>query len=164
MTPTTVRDNLKALSAYLYESSGPDFMYEAVEQAIVLLGEREETRVSERLPLKPNISRFENWYIRYEIQASDDGAVCGIDADAWAVMEWNGETPVFHVKIPAIKGEVETDAANVTPTFNLWVKWDGCSHLRCPYLHFDEPEELEAFTRAVHWIRDDLADQIGMSD
>jgi hypothetical protein len=37
MTPTTVRDNLKALSAYLYESSGPDFMYEAVEQAIVLL-------------------------------------------------------------------------------------------------------------------------------
>jgi hypothetical protein len=37
MTPTTVRDNLKALSSHLLESSGPDFMYESVEQAIVLL-------------------------------------------------------------------------------------------------------------------------------
>ncbi len=41
MTPTTVRDNLKALSAHLLESTGRDFMYESVEQAIKLLGERE---------------------------------------------------------------------------------------------------------------------------
>ena len=32
-----VRDNLKALSAYLFESSGPDFMYQSVEKAIELL-------------------------------------------------------------------------------------------------------------------------------
>jgi hypothetical protein len=44
MTPTTVRDNLKALSSHLLESSGPDFMYESVEQAIVLLGERDLLR------------------------------------------------------------------------------------------------------------------------
>lgn len=46
MKQEDVRDNLKALSAYLFESSGPDFMYEAVEQAIKLLGRRDMPKLT----------------------------------------------------------------------------------------------------------------------
>lgn len=113
-------------------------------------------------PLPPIEDRFESFYIRYGISRTMQGDPCALEAEVWQPCEWTSDgKPVFFNAGPRAPG---LDPAEVHPLFTLLVKWDGCSHLRMPYLHFDEEDELDALKRCIVYVRDDLCIKNGMDD
>lgn len=114
--------------------------------------------------LKPKESKFENFHIRYEVEESDDLKMA-IHANAWEVQSWGEDgSPVFHAKGPHQGGGVEKDPLRSDPVFELYTKRDGCSHLRMAYLHFDDLEKFDSFSRCVKFIYDDLCKSEGVND
>jgi hypothetical protein len=113
-------------------------------------------------PLPPFEDKFEGFYIRYAVDKTADGSPCSLDAEVWETCEWTPEgKPVFFNGGPNAPG---VDPGVVEPLFTIWVKWDGCSHLRLPYFHFDNEDELDALKRCVAWVRDDLCEKNGVTD
>lgn len=100
--------------------------------------------------------RFEDFYIRYDVEGDAD-LPWGIRATVWQACEWRDGKPVFFNAGPDAPG---MDPAAIDPLCELLVKIiDGCSHLRMPYFHFDEMEQFESFARLVTYIREDICDR-----
>lgn len=58
----------------------------------------------------------------------------------------------------------EQDKAKGEPLFELRVGWDGCSHMRMPYFHFDGLEQFESLQRCVAYIYNDLCDKMDVGE
>ena len=111
-------------------------------------------------PLPPKEDRFENFYIRYGI-LGDEGDAIAIQAEVWEVNNWADQTPVFYGGFGA--HPAQSDPTKVKPLLSLGVGWDGCSHLRMAYLHFDGLNQFAAFVRLVRYIYRDVGDREGMT-
>lgn len=115
-------------------------------------------------PLPKAEDRFEDFYIRYDVrmnELSSDMAVA-LDAEVWETCEWTADgKPVFFNAGPTAPG---LDPAKIEPLFTVSIGWDGCSHLRMPYLHFDELEEFEAVGRVVKYLYEDVCDRHDVGD
>ena len=110
-------------------------------------------------PLPSLEDRFENFYVRYDVHVHD-GRALSLTADVWEVPEWATDgKPIFYNGGP---NAPMMDATKAEPLFELHTKWDGCSHLRMPYLHFDTLGEFDAFRRCVEYIYDDVCARHGM--
>lgn len=89
--------------------------------------------------LKKHEDRCGPFYIRYDVEPGDDlEHNILIDADVW----WS-----------------ELDPKTQAPTFAIRSKWDGCTHLWMPYLHFDGLEQFDQFSACVKYIYEDLCDK-----
>jgi hypothetical protein len=83
--------------------------------------------------------RCNGFVIRYTVQMADN-TPAAIDASVWyADRHHDGE-----------------------PLFTLLVKWDGCAHLRMPYLHFDDLKELDEVRACIAYVYDDICAKHGV--
>ena len=83
---------------------------------------------------------FGDFYIEYEA-SEHDGMVISLDANVWHNAQRGGE-----------------------PLFTLLTKWDGCSHMRMPYLHFDGLEAFEDIVKCVAYLYNDVCARVGMDE
>ena len=105
--------------------------------------------------LPPIIGKFENFYFRYKIGEENSY----LQLEAWEVQLWDGETPIFLTYPVTV-----SDPEKAKPLFEITVKFDGCSHLRLPYFHFDTLEQLDQLTKCIKYIWNDLCPQNGVAD
>lgn len=113
-------------------------------------------------PLPKHEEKFESFYIRYDVEGAETDEPWAIRADVWKVCEWSPEgKPVFFNMGPNAPG---MDPAKTEPLFNLLTKFDSCSHLRMGYLHFDGLEELDAFTRVIKYICENICERHNVGD
>lgn len=117
--------------------------------------------MSNEKPTETYEDRHGNYYIRYNVTDSD-GIAIAVEAAVWEVAEWSsaGRPVLFNAGPKADRLSWDSQE----PLCTLLVKWDGCSHLRLPYLHFDGMEAFGQFQSLVAYIYDDICERHGIGD